>query len=580
MTADYRDILPGKEFDRYFPKPTNTHKVAVDLGDVFDTIVEMQAVVDSSLEDTKKIAKTFASSSVEQTCRKIFAFCYNHIQYEQDEDGIEQLRTPARIWADRTRGVDCDDYAIFVASILTNLNIPCYFRMTKYNGKEHYQHIYIIVPKATGLSLNNKGNYYVIDPVVDRFNYEVPFSQKHDKKVMMPIHVLSGIGEADAAKPYNPLLDDLGGEFDNIGESLKGLGSVDDATVVGEEIETDFLVSMKKHLINTDKMLETMPDTVMDEETKRFKTRIEYLLHNFDDPVKREAALQHLERVEELEEGLQGLGFLKKVGGFFKKVGQGIVDVAKAVVKGISNAAKWVADKVVDAVEATWEGIKNAAKWTARAATKVWDGIKEAAKEVGKFIVRFNPLFIAIRNGILLAMKINLFRMAERMGYGYWTEEEAQAKGLDMPNYRKMKDKLDWLVKKFKQMQGKEENLEKAIMQGWDKGTKKRNLVRGLGAGLAATIATAMSVISALLGMIKGILPAKGTNPEDYSDDYLSEEELERAANAVDNQTYNPDIPFMLNEQAGNMAMTTGNSGMLMMAAGGLLLLGFAMKKR
>lgn len=577
MITEKRDILPGKEFDSYFPKPTNTHKVAVDLGDVFDTIVEMQAVVDSSLKDTKKIAKTFASSNLEQTCRKIFAFCYNYIQYEQDEDGIEQLRTPARIWADRKRGVDCDDYAILIASILTNLNIPCYFRMTKYNGREHYQHIYVIVPKATGLSLNNKANYYAIDPVVDRFNYEVPFSAKHDKKVMMPIHVLSGIGDTNEATPYNPLLDDIGDEFETIGESLEGLGSVSDADIA-HTIQTDFLMSMKKHLINTVKMIETMPDNIMDEESRRFKTRIEYLLHNFDDPERREAALEHLIKIEELEMGLNGLGFLKKVGNFFKNVGDAIGDVAKGVAKGVANASKWVAGKVADGASAAWEGISNAGKWVGKTAEKGWEGIKDAAKAVGKFVVRFNPLFIAIRNGILLAMKINLFRMAERMGYGYWTEEEAQAKGLDMPNYRKMKDKLDWLIKKFKQMGGKEENLKKNVMQGWDKGTKKRNLVRGLGAGVMATIATAMSVISALLAMIKGILPAKGTKPEDYPDDNLSEEELQRAAEAVDNQTYNPDIPFMINQQQGNVA--TGNSGMLMVAAGGLLLLGFAMKKQ
>lgn len=570
MISSKRDILPGKEYDRYFPKPSNTHKVAVDLGDVFDTIVEMQSVVDASLDNTQKIAKTFASSSLEQTCRKIFAFCYNHIQYEQDDAGIEQLRTPARTWADRERGVDCDDYSIFIASILTNLNIPCYFRMTKYGGKEHYQHIYIIVPKGTGLSLNNKANYYTIDPVIDRFNYEVPFSAKHDKKVMMPIHVLNGIDGAET-ETIDPLLDDFGSEFDNIGESLEGLGSVDDATIA-HTIGTDFLVGMKKHFINTLKMLKAMPDSAMDESTRRFKTRVEYLLHNFDDPERREKAFEHLSKIEDLESGLSGLGNI------FKKAWNGVKSVVKSVGEGVSNAANWTAGKVSDAAKGAWDGISNAGKWVGKAAGNAWEGIKDGAKAVGKFIVKFNPLFIAIRNGILLAMNINLFKMAERMGYGYWTEEEAQAKGLDMDNYRKMKDKLDWLIKKFKQMQGKEENLKKAILKGWDKGTKKHNLVRGLGAGLAATIATAMSVISALLGMIKGILPAKNTKPEDYPDDNLSEEELNRAANAVDNQTYNPDIPFMLNQQQGNVA--TGNSGLLMAAAGGLLLLGVALKKK
>ena len=80
---------------------------------------------------------------------------------DEDRKGIEQLRRPATTWKDRKTGVDCDDYTIFIASILYDLGKPFEFRITKYS-KPNYQHIYLIVP------LKNK-EYVTIDPVLVSF---------------------------------------------------------------------------------------------------------------------------------------------------------------------------------------------------------------------------------------------------------------------------------------------------------------------------------------------------------------------------------------------------------------------------
>jgi hypothetical protein len=79
--------------------------------------------------------------------------------------------------------VDCDCYTTFISSILTNLQIPHTFRITKYN-RPQFQHIYPIVPTGNG-------KYITIDCVVDKFNYEEPYTQKQDTK--MDLEYLNGL---------------------------------------------------------------------------------------------------------------------------------------------------------------------------------------------------------------------------------------------------------------------------------------------------------------------------------------------------------------------------------------------------
>lgn len=193
-----RSIRSGKEYDKYFESATvkGNEVVLIPDGDVYDTLKLMKQVVNQTLSQTAAIAKELEGASLEQTCRNIWNFLYTHIQYKKDHAKREQLRTPARSWRDRATGIDCDCFAIFISSILTNLGIKHTFRMAGYKGD--FQHVYVVVP-IDGKSLSVRNNYYVIDPVVDRFNYEVPFKKKHDHKIMGKVTMLNGFGSADCS---------------------------------------------------------------------------------------------------------------------------------------------------------------------------------------------------------------------------------------------------------------------------------------------------------------------------------------------------------------------------------------------
>jgi|GEM_PF-4856060 len=193
VASGKRNIRSGREYDYLFNLDiVDGRNQFIKNGDTFETLKQMAKVVKSTLSHTQNIARKLSKTSIQTTSRELWEFVYHHIQYKIDDKGKEQLRVPLRTWQDRQKGVDCDCYSIFISSILTNLGIPHAFRMTKY--KKGWQHVYVVVPlngKRSGL--NKKGGYITIDAVLDRFNYEKPFTQKFDRFMKMPIEVLSGV---------------------------------------------------------------------------------------------------------------------------------------------------------------------------------------------------------------------------------------------------------------------------------------------------------------------------------------------------------------------------------------------------
>lgn len=150
VASKKRKINPTKRWDPYFPPMTSLKhedKILVKNGSVFTTLRLMRKIVRETRGDTKRLAPMLKRKTLKATIDHIWQFVYNHVQYKLDKQGVEQLHRPLRIWKKRFEGVDCDDYAIFISSILSNLGIRHAFRMTKYNGKNHYQHVYIVVPK-------------------------------------------------------------------------------------------------------------------------------------------------------------------------------------------------------------------------------------------------------------------------------------------------------------------------------------------------------------------------------------------------------------------------------------------------
>lgn len=199
VASHSRKVRSGAEYDQYFDAPLQTDaELMGPNGTVHDTIKFMRDSINKNYKQTARIAPILRGNTLEDTCRKIFDFTFNHVAYKQDSPEAEQLRTPNRTWADRQSGADCDCYSIFIGSILKNLGIPFAIRMVGINGGD-YSHVYIVVPRYGNESdLKMRANYIVIDPVLDTFNEEHSFTKNKD--LYMKIQQLSGLGGGVAVR--------------------------------------------------------------------------------------------------------------------------------------------------------------------------------------------------------------------------------------------------------------------------------------------------------------------------------------------------------------------------------------------
>ena len=184
MKVGKRHIKKGEEYDYLFPKPKGNYVSIKKEAVLSDTVDLIKKVIADTLEDTYSLSQKLKGSNVMETCRNIWNFCFNHLQYTKDEKGKEQVRRPARVWKDRKQGVDCDCMSVFIGSILTNLNIPYSHRLTKYNSSD-YEHIYPVV--------HTNNTIIILDAVVHLFNREVPYSSKKD--INMELQYLNGFEE-------------------------------------------------------------------------------------------------------------------------------------------------------------------------------------------------------------------------------------------------------------------------------------------------------------------------------------------------------------------------------------------------
>lgn len=402
-----RKIRSGEEFEHLFPKPLFLDPTIKKGATVNDTVRFIPQVVRETLFQTSKLAPLLKGSNVYETCKNIWEFVYTHIAYKKDEDGKEQVRSPARGWHDRFHGIDCDCYTVFISSILSNLKIKHKLRITKYS-QDHFQHIYPIVP-TTG------GNYITVDCVVDRFNYEEPYTEKQDTK--MELEYLNGVPSTN---------------------------SVDVQDLMGwEELEGGDLGKIK--------LFKKMSQPPGSEGDTSKKGKLKNLLHK----------------------GLH-----------------------------ITN--------------------------------------------------RLNPATTLIREGVLISMKLNLFKVAQRLKYAYLSEDDARKKEMDMDKFAKLKKVKEKLEKIFYDAGGKPENLKKAIltgkgnskgkhdvnglgyilddMSGMDENTPSNTLLgmdiyqsEGFGelgsATAAASITAATGIIGAIAGLLKGIgnmFPKKSKEGKDF----------------------------------------------------------------
>ncbi|MNJ84811.1 hypothetical protein D3C87_22710 [compost metagenome] len=106
--------------------------------------------------------------------------------------------------------------------------------------------------------------------------------------------------------------------------------------------------------------------------------------------------------------------------------------------------------------------------------------IKKGIQKTLHVVNKLNPATALLRAGVLVSLKTNLFNVAGRLRYTYWTDEQAQKNNVDMPKFQKLKQIRQKIEKVFFGAGGKPENMKKAILTG--RGNRNKAVsVNGLG---------------------------------------------------------------------------------------------------
>jgi len=228
-----RNILSGKNYDRYFkPSSNTTEKLAT--GNTKVAINQMKNWILKHHFQCAKIAPVLYHKDLETTINNIHGFWYWHVQYSID--GKDQnLKSPYRTWQTRKEGTDCKSFSIACSSTLLQLGIKHYLRRIQQPGvmEDAYTHVYVVIPKdqKTG-KLNN--NYFVLDATINP-NIEVPFT-KTDEIYMEPELPIYGLA-------YTPTTGDnvIFEGFNNFLNLLLALG-------VSQEVIDTIVFTFNKYL--------------------------------------------------------------------------------------------------------------------------------------------------------------------------------------------------------------------------------------------------------------------------------------------------------------------------------------------
>lgn len=253
----------------------------------------------------------------------------------------------------------------------------------------------------------------------------------------LPIYALSGIDMAGGRSVSNDQTELMaivsGLDFE---QTMNGLGNAEDATFKYLVRTRDFLLKNKTnknrmaHIQNPDQFIEMLNQAI-----KHWNTS------------ERDKVLDKLIAIED------------------KLVEHGFIKYDATAIEGAGEF-----DDLMDEIDGL-EGKRKKKKKKGKgkffkAVKKVGKKVGKVAKKVVKAIVKFNPLSIAIRGGTLIAMRLNMFGIAKKLQYAYLPDNLASKYNVDPAKLKKLKSTHKKVLKLFKGLQGKEENLKKAILKG------------------------------------------------------------------------------------------------------------------
>lgn len=160
-------------------------KLVVPDQDAYDIISRILIKHKKCAADYDKIASEFEGYTTYEICKKLWTFCKNNIQYDEESIDRQNVSSPQTILL---RGhCDCKGYALFIGGVLDALNRQGYAINWKYRFAS--DDMFNEVPGHVFVVVNDGGQEIWIDPVLRQFNQDHYFPYYQDRKVTAPARV-------------------------------------------------------------------------------------------------------------------------------------------------------------------------------------------------------------------------------------------------------------------------------------------------------------------------------------------------------------------------------------------------------
>lgn len=165
------------------PKYKGKEKTHSDMADNADIRRAIFGAVPEAVSQTKEFAKHFGRNSQRESCKAIFDFLKNKLNYVADGD-TQIIKLPSALL--HTKKGDCKSYSVLTSAILTNLGIPHHFVLVSYNNDPTPSHIYVQTDDGC-----------IIDAVWGKFNDEKKPTYRYEVKPngQMKVKSISGVGK-------------------------------------------------------------------------------------------------------------------------------------------------------------------------------------------------------------------------------------------------------------------------------------------------------------------------------------------------------------------------------------------------
>lgn len=440
------------------------------------------------------LAAHLKGDSERQSAFNVWYWLHENIRYNYDAPGAEEIRSPARAWADRKSGVDCDCLAVFTYCLLLAMGYKPQFEIVAF--KDTWAHIYV---NLNGLA---------VDRVLNKFGARPPLIQKK-KMLEVPVYSLEGMPDINAALS--------GLEATVLKKMQNGTATQKDCCdyrkskclrrFAGDPVEQKVMAMFMPYVYDVDPT-----DGAIYFYGQPIATAARQI-----DRMLQDVAMRHKGSLSGCSEA--------ELNGIFKKIGTALKKAATATAKAVAAPVKAAVKVTTSATKAAVNATKatvNVVKAGVQAATGNKEGAKETIQKAGEqakaavvnptkdavnitketvketvvdptvtavratveivkvILVKINPVTVLMRNALRALIAINFLGIATRLNIGYRYYELSQGATLMKEGYTQEElnageTAIRRVMKFYTKMGGDQSKIIAAVVNG----AKRKALFKG-----------------------------------------------------------------------------------------------------